>query len=197
MGLRYAKKKLSTNADQQRLELALSESRRLNHLLQEILHYAKPQVLKLSKVNISEFLDELVLQMQDLPEASERFIDYAGEFTEVEVMVDADKLRQVFLNLSRNAFEAIAPQETVSCTISSDNRANWISICIHNGGTPIPPELLPQLTTPFCSTKPSGTGLGLATSKQIVVAHGGELEIMSSSSGTTVSVHLPTLCCNI
>jgi len=197
MGLRYAKKKLSANADQQRLELALSESRRLNHLLQEILHYAKPQALKLSKVNISEFLNELVLQMQDLPEASERFIDYAGEFTRVEVMVDIDKLRQVFLNLFRNAFEAIAPQETVRCTISREIRADWISICIHNGGTPIPPELLPQLTTPFCSTKPSGTGLGLATSKQIIVAHGGELEIMSSSSGTTVSVHLPTIRCDI
>jgi signal transduction histidine kinase len=197
MGLRYAKKKLSSSDDQQRLELALSESRRLTHLLQEILHYSKPQVLKLSKVNISEYLDELVLQMQELPEASERFIHYAGGFAEGELMVDADKLRQVFLNLFRNAFEAIAPQETVSCKISSHNRANWISICIHNGGTPIPPELLPQLTTPFCSTKPSGTGLGLATSKQIVVAHGGELEIMSSSSGTTVSVHLPTLCSDI
>jgi signal transduction histidine kinase len=110
---------------------------------------------------------------------------------EVAVMADANKLKQVFLNLFRNAFEAIAPQETVTCSIDHGIRAHWICIRIHNGGTPIPPELLLQLTTPFCSTKPSGTGLGLAISKRIIAAHEGELEIVSSSTGTTVSVYLP------
>jgi signal transduction histidine kinase len=112
-------------------------------------------------------------------------------------MADANKLKQVFLNLFRNAFEAIATQETVSCSINHDIQANWICVRIYNGGTLIPPELLPQLTTPFFSTKPSGTGLGLAISKRIIIAHGGELKIISSSKGTTVSVYLPTIACEV
>jgi signal transduction histidine kinase len=191
MGLRHAQKVLRSDSDQQRLMLALGESYRLQNLLTEILHYAKPQVLQLSKFNVSQFLDDLLMQIQDLPEASERCVTCINDFPEAEVTADVDKLKQVFLNLFRNAFEAIAPQETVHCTIVQDMNPNRICIQIHNGGTPIPPELLPQITTPFCSTKPSGTGLGLAISKRIITAHEGELTIASSNSGTTVSIYLP------
>jgi signal transduction histidine kinase len=196
MGLRYAQKVLHADADQQRLALALAEAQRLKQLLTEILNYAKPQVLQCSKLNIGQFFDHLLLQIQDLPEATEHHITYVNDSPEIVVMADANKLKQVFLNLFRNAFEAIAPQATVSCSINHGIKANWICIRIHNGGTPIPPELLPQLTTPFCSTKPSGTGLGLAISKRIITAHGGELEIISSNIGTTVSVYLPIMLCD-
>lgn len=196
MGLRYAQKVLNSDADQQRLALALDESHRLKQLLNEILSYASPQVLQCSKLNINQFIDRLLIQIQDLPEAAERNITYVNDSPEVVVMADANKLKQVFLNLFRNAFEAIAPQETVRCSISHSIHSNWICIGIHNGGTPIPPDLLPQLTTPFCSTKPAGTGLGLAISKRIITAHGGELEIISSSAGTTVTVYLPILTCD-
>jgi nitrogen-specific signal transduction histidine kinase len=74
---------------------------------------------------------------------------------------------------------------------------NRVCIQIHNGGDPIPAEVLAQIAIPFCSTKSSGTGLGLAISKQIIAAHGGELEIVSSDSGTTVSVYLPIFSCPI
>ncbi|MDX2213076.1 MAG: ATP-binding protein [Oculatellaceae cyanobacterium bins.114] len=203
LGLRYAQKVLPSDADKQRLTLALSESHRLNRLLQEILCYAKPQVLKLSTLNIKAFLDDVLMQIQDLPEAVKYPIDDVKECPDIEVMADGDKLKQVLFNLFRNAFEAMqdshsskktAPLEKIKCSIKHGVRANWICISIHNGGTPIPPELLPQLTKPFCSTKPSGTGLGLAISKRIIVAHGGELEITSSDSGTTVNVHLPISC---
>lgn len=191
MGLRHAQKVLQSDSDQQRLMLALGESHRLQNLLTEILHYAKPQVLQLSRFNMSQILSDLLLQIQELPEASERCVVYTNDFPEAEVIADIDKLKQVFLNLFRNAFEAIAPQEIVHCTIAQDTNPTWICIQIHNGGTPIPPELLPQITTPFCSTKPSGTGLGLAISKRIIAAHEGELTIASSNSGTTVSIYLP------
>jgi hypothetical protein len=196
MGLRYAQKVLSSDADQQRLALALDESQRLKHLLTEILNYAKPQALQCSKLNIGHFFDDLLIQIQDLPEAAERRITYVNDSPNVAVMADANKLKQVFLNLFRNAFEAITPQETVSCLINHNIQENWVGIRIHNGGTPVPPELLPQLTTPFCSTKPFGTGLGLAISKRIITAHRGELEIISSNIGTTVTVCLPIMPCD-
>jgi signal transduction histidine kinase len=193
MGLKHAQKVLCSDADQQRLALALSESHRLNHLLSQILCYAKPQVLQRSRLNINTFLNELTTQIQYLPETVDRQINFDRGLPEFDVMADADKLRQVFLNLFRNACEAIAPHETVRCCMDADLNSDRICISIHNGGTPIPPEILPQLTSPFCSTKSSGTGLGLAIAKRIITAHGGELAIVSSNSGTTVSIYLPII----
>jgi signal transduction histidine kinase len=191
MGLRHAQKVLHSDADQERLDLSLSEFHRLNHLLYDILCYAKPQVLQCSKLNINEFLNDLLSQIRDLPEAADRQFIYDRGLPEYEVIADSDKLKQVFINLFKNACEAIAPHETVSCRITDYIDTNQICISIHNGGTPIPPDILPQLATPFCSTKSSGTGLGLAISKRIITSHDGELAITSSSAGTTVSVYLP------
>ena len=189
MGLNYAKKLLPVASDQKRLALALNESYRLKQLLTEILLYTKPQVLKRSRVNLSDFLSDLLIQLRDMPEAVDRQIELTCPQTDIHVSADQDKLKQVFINLVRNAFEAIAPGEKIRCEISPSH-LEQVCIHIHNGGEPIPPEILPQLTTPFCSTKPSGTGLGLAIVKRIVTAHDGELTIHSSAIGTTVSVQL-------
>jgi signal transduction histidine kinase len=192
LGLRHAQKISHSDADQQRLELALSESHRLKHLLNEILCYAKPQTLRLTTININQFLADIFLQVQDLPEATARHLSYNTSLPAVIVMGDIDKLRQVFLNLFRNAFEAIEPQETVNCSITQGEHTDWVCIAIHNGGRPIPQAILARIGQPFCSTKPSGTGLGLAISQRIILAHGGELTIASTSSGTIVRIHLPT-----
>jgi signal transduction histidine kinase len=106
-------------------------------------------------------------------------------------MADIDKLKQVFLNLFRNACEAIEPNENVTFRILPQPDSDRICIQIHNGGNPIPPASLHLLTTPFYSTKPAGTGLGLAISQRIIITHGGELAIVSADSGTTVNVLLP------
>jgi signal transduction histidine kinase len=192
MGLQYAQKQLSDVSARARLTLALDEAERLQQLLNELLLYAKPQVLQLSKVKLGEFLDALIAQMRELPEAVDRSIDLRQSLLEAEILGDLHKLKQVFINLFRNACEAIAPGDTVTCELSNGTNPTQVCICIHNGGEPIPPAILPRLTEPFCSTKASGTGLGLAIVQRIVTAHGGELSIQSDAlTGTTVSVQLP------
>ncbi|HEY9648992.1 MAG TPA: ATP-binding protein [Chroococcidiopsis sp.] len=191
LGLRYAHRKLSETGDPERLAIALSESARLKHLLNEILLYAKPQELKRSQLNLTRFLQDLLGQLREMPEASDRHITLTSDRPDVEIVGDVDKLTQVFINLIRNAAEAIAAHETVRCQITAAAQPDQICVHIHNGGDPIPAEILPKLTTPFCSTKPSGTGLGLAIVKRIVMAHGGDLAIASDlETGTTVSVCL-------
>jgi signal transduction histidine kinase len=93
--------------------------------------------------------------------------------------------------LIRNACEAIAVGEVITWRVD-DSATAHINITIHNGGEPIPADILPKLTQPFCSTKSGGTGLGLAITKRIVNAHGGVLSTQSAPAiGTIVSVELP------
>ncbi len=193
MGLNYAQKALPSAPARERLSLSLDESYRLERLLNEILLYAKPQVLQLSRLNVGEFLRELISQTHELPEAVGRHIVLMNDSPEIEVLADRDKLKQVFINLFRNACEAIAVGDGVRCEVVRCANPQYICINVHNGGEPIPPEILPKLTEPFCSTKPSGTGLGLAIVKRIVNAHAGELSIQSVATGTKVSVQLPVV----
>jgi signal transduction histidine kinase len=191
MGLKYFQKTILTEAAQERLELALSEASRLERLLSEILLYAKPQVLQLRELDVNEFIGELLLTIREMPEAEERKIEFIPTLSTVKIVGDRDKLKQVFINIIRNACEAVKIGDIV--TLKIDNSLiDKVAINVHNAGNPIPPEILCKLFQPFFSTKSEGTGLGLAISKRIVNAHNGKLCIQSQPlTGTTVSVQLP------
>jgi signal transduction histidine kinase len=193
MGLKYFQKTVFTEAAVERLSLALGEAGRLERLLSEILLYAKPQVLQLCELDINEFICDLLLPMGEMPEALERQIEFTPVSPGIKILADKDKLKQVFINIIRNACEAISPGDVVKWQIDT-SLTNKISINIHNGGEVISPEIISKLTQPFFSTKSGGTGLGLAITKRIVNAHGGELLIQSDVvRGTKVSVQLPLL----
>lgn len=191
MGLKYFKKVTLALAAQERLALALDEASRLERLLGEVLQYAKPQVLQRVDLELNEFTHKLLAIIREMPEAQERQIAFVPAASTVTISGDADKLKQVFINLLRNACEAIAAGEVVTWQVDA-SATEQVCISIHNGGEPIPTDVLPKLTQPFCSTKSGGTGLGLAITKRIVQAHGGTLAIQSTpESGTIVRVKLP------
>jgi signal transduction histidine kinase len=193
MGLKYFQKTVLTTSAQERLSLALDEASRLERLLGEILQYAKPQTLQLVELEINAFLHKLLIVIKEMPEAQERRIAFTPAPAPIKILGDEDKLKQVFINLIRNACEAIAAGEVVTWAVDS-TATQQIDIRIHNGGEPIPAAILPRLTQPFCSTKPGGTGLGLAITKRIATAHGGTLAIQSTAErGTIVSITLPVL----
>ncbi|WP_088240496.1 GAF domain-containing sensor histidine kinase [Calothrix rhizosoleniae] len=192
MGLNSFKKLDLSAVWKERLSLAFSESERLERLLTEILLYAKPQTLKLEEINLNNWISQILPPLREMPEATDKFIEFSLGMNAVIVQVDKDKLQQILINIVRNGLEATSVGNTVQLLVSNLARKNQICIHVHNSGEPIPPEVLPQLTQPFFSTKTSGTGLGLAICKRIVELHGGELEIQSNSSeGTTVTVKLP------
>lgn len=116
-----------------------------------------------------------------MPEAQERSIEYIPFRSPVRVLGDSDKLKPVFINLIRNACEAVTPGETIRWSVTNRSMEQ-ICLSVHNSGTPIPADVLPRLTQPFYSTKPEGTGLGLAIVKRIVEAHNGKLLIESSET---------------
>jgi signal transduction histidine kinase len=194
MGLDYFEKLDLSPSAQLRLSLAVDEAARLASLLQEILSYAKPQILQLGEIEVDGFIQDLLVSLRLMPEAEGRLIEYVPYPFSILIQGDLDKLKQVFINLIRNACEAVAVGEIVRWSVTDYQKAYPGQICIlvQNGGTPIPADVLPQLTQPFYSTKSGGTGLGLAIVKRIVEAHSGELRIESSEDeGTTFSVRLP------
>lgn len=179
---------------QLRLVLALEEADRLKRLLDEILLYAKRQVLECQALEVNDFVAGMLDSIRTLPAAKGRRIELVSMLPSAWIFGDCDKLKQVFINLIENACEAVADDEVITWRTDFGISPDQVCISIHNAGTPIPMDILSQLGTPFFTTKPCGNGLGLAIVKRIVKAHAGELIIQSEVGiGTIVSVQLPRL----
>jgi signal transduction histidine kinase len=194
LGLNGFKRLDLSELDRERLYLSLDEANRLERLLREILLYAKPQTLNVTKIDLNKFIVENLETLRNMPEAMGCEIDFIPATTAVKIIGDEDKLKQVLINVVRNGCEAIAQGETVTIELKTCLVPDKVCLQIHNGGDPIPSEVLPKLTQPFYTTKATGTGLGLAIVKRIIDAHGGEFCIQSSAAlGTTVSAILPLI----
>jgi signal transduction histidine kinase len=180
--------------NEQYLALAVEDAERLQRLLNEILLYAKQQELQCSELELNVFSTELLDLLQTIAVTADRTIQFISLLPVVWISGDLDKLKQVFINLIKNACEAIEPGGTITWRIDPGTDETRICISIHNSGHPIPAEVLAKLGTPFFTTKPSGNGLGLAIVRRIVEAHQGELLIQSElERGTIVSVQLPLI----
>ena len=107
-----------------------------------------------------------------------------------EVWVDENLLRQALENLARNGAEAIAGEGTVR--IETDVIDRFLVIRVRDTGHGIPAEIQSKLFEPFFTTKPQGTGLGLATTQQIIFEHNGHILVESDAGkGTTFTILLP------
>jgi len=107
-----------------------------------------------------------------------------------ETHYDPGHLRQVILNIAKNAIEAMDAGGAL--TIATGRRAERIFVTVRDTGVGIPPEVQEKIFQPFFSSKPKGSGLGLAISQKIVQAHQGEIVIDSEpGKGTQVTIYLP------
>lgn len=191
MALEYLNKADQPNGVIKRLSLATHENQRLQNMLGDILLFAKPQQLSMTRFDLSDLMRETVSGFNDLPCEEQRTLLLDSTPAGLLVDGDRDQLKQVFINLLLNACQAIAPQETVKITLSPDENRRWTRVAINNPGN-IPEQTMARMTEPFFTTKPHGTGLGLAIVKRIVDAHSGNLTIRCDAhEGVTVSVALP------
>ncbi len=121
------------------------------------------------------------------------------------IFANRDQLVQVFLNLIKNAAEAIGdhtdgeimlttayrPGMRLSVAGSREKISLPLEFCVHDNGPGVPPDLLPHLFDPFITTKTNGSGLGLALVAKIIGAHGGIIECDSQAQRTTFRVLMP------
>jgi two-component system nitrogen regulation sensor histidine kinase GlnL len=119
-----------------------------------------------------------------------------------EFLADPDRLTQVFLNLGRNALQAMAEGGTLAITTRlllearvaapAQRRVPSVAIEFRDTGAGMPRSVLEQVCTPFFTTRPGGTGLGLSVAEYWVARHGGSLALESVvGEGTCVRVALP------
>ena len=109
------------------------------------------------------------------------------------VMVDANEIEQVVLNLLMNALQAL-PDSTGTVTVTTRAENGWAEVAVHDDGTGVPPELHSKIFDLGFTTKPAGegTGFGLPISWGIAQAHGGRLDLESKPGlGTTFTLRLP------
>lgn len=173
------------------LEVMLSELERIEDIVSDLLILAKPQPSKKEQVDIGLLLDETVDLFR-----SEAILHNVEIFSEIELTTpfikgESNKLKQVFINLLKNAIEAMPDGGKITVSAIRTNNEQ-IVVKIMDEGIGIPEERMPNLGEPFYSTKEKGTGLGLMICNRIIKNHGGTMNIESEiNKGTTISVFFP------
>ncbi len=175
------------------LETIINEVDRLRDITEEYLVYARLPEPKFAPHDLLDILEQLIdfhdwewqqegIQVDvHLPE------DPDADWT---LKADANQLRQALLNLIKNAVEATAPPDTVDVHALRDGDTYVLQIIDRGDG--IPAEIQPRIFEPFFTSKPKGTGLGLAMTQQIIEEHHGQLTFDSAPGGpTTFMVRLP------
>ncbi len=172
-------------------EIMLSELDRINQIVSEFLMIAKPQVQNFEQEDVPTLLQEVVnlIRAQSILNNVEILLSCDSQIH--SVFCDRNQLKQVFLNIIKNAIESM--QKSGEVHVSAKNLdTNRVIIRISDSGSGIPKERIPKLGEPFYTTKEKGTGLGLMVSYKIIEAHKGNIEIKSEiGKGTSVNITLP------
>jgi signal transduction histidine kinase len=181
--------------------IILEEVERLDRVVGSVLDYARPSKGDVGSIDVNAVVRRTLTVL-----ASDRAEGWsvATNLTESALLAraDAEQLRQVLINLIRNAVQAMAGTGHVEITTrlrqdrlplqSSADAPGWVEVSVRDEGPGIAPQVLEKLFVPFFTTKAAGTGLGLAISQRVVEEMGGRIEVASRpGAGSTFTVVLP------
>ncbi|NOV02973.1 PAS domain S-box protein [Paenibacillus planticolens] len=173
-------------------DIMLSELDRINFIVSEFLVIAKPEAIHYKESDLKDILQS-VTALLDTQAVLCNVVLLLEFETEIPKLVCSEMhLKQLFINLVKNAMEAIPKDGQIKLTVSLQG-SNLIRVRTEDNGCGIPEDRLKQLGEPFYTTKEKGTGLGLMMCFKIVEAHQGTMTIQSRlGEGTTIDVFLPT-----
>jgi signal transduction histidine kinase len=176
--------------DRHRLRLVLREVDRLEGLLSGALNVVRPVRFAAEPVHLDRLIDHVQRLIE--PALAEHGMELQRHVCREcpPTRLDPNQMEQVLLNLLKNAIEASPPGATIGLALMREG--DWLQVEITNVGAPIPPEAIARLFEPFYTTKPKGTGLGLAMVKRVIDEHGGQVRVASDAAGETrFAVRLP------
>ena len=160
-------------------EIATKEAARLERLTTDFLAYARPRSPSLVMSDVADSIGYIADICRPRAAANNVQIQCQCE-TPLTAEVDTGQLQQALLNLAMNAVEASAPGGCVF--LRGRSQQGRIIVEVENGNGPIPATTVPFLFEPFFTTKASGTGLGMSIARNIVLAHGGDIELAQNDA---------------
>ena len=171
----------------------LEQTRNITHVVTEFLRYARPLDISHEQVALNSIIERAVAEVSE----SFPLVRLRSEGAFGEVAGDDGLIRQALLNLTRNAAEACSTAPNGGKVIlrgeafQRDGHA-FQRITVFDNGPGIPRDVQAKLFRPFFTTKPNGTGLGLAVVQKIVLQHGGQIEATNRpEGGAAFTVTLP------
>ncbi|MFC0214536.1 ATP-binding protein [Paenibacillus chartarius] len=175
--------------------IILSEIDRANEIIYEFLNSSKPSAPDKRQVSMAELLREVTLLFQSEALMKGCQIELLPVSETLMVDVDAKQIKQVFLNIVKNAVEVLGEREggiQGRVRVQAERRDDGIWVSFEDNGKGMDAKTLSRLFDPFFTTKLEGTGLGLSVSYRIIKNHGGAIHVESEVGvGTTFRVQLP------
>ncbi|MGD7046132.1 PAS domain-containing protein [Jeotgalibacillus proteolyticus] len=172
------------------LKLLLEEVERINFIVGEFMVLAKPQAIELKMkplIPIIERVRTFLVSEMNLHNVS-ILLDVRNE--DIEVECEENQMKQVFLNILKNAIEAMPNGGNIHITVEVKN--DIVEITVKDEGTGIPKEIIEKIGDPFFSTKETGNGLGMMVCFTIIKNHHGSIVIDSKEDeGTIIRISLP------
>lgn len=181
---------LAHDADEGRLlDIVLREAERLDRLLTDFLHFARPTPPEFEEVDLEALVRDSVAVLRHDPNLSECVLEVGVE-TGLRLRCDPGQLRQVLMNLVLNAAQATDGRGHIR--IEGRTAGDEGLLVVSDDGPGLAPEVQGRIFDPFFTTKEQGTGLGLSLVHRMVEAHGGRVDVESEpGAGSRFIVVLP------
>lgn len=174
----------------QYFHIIFSELNRIELILSELLMLAKPQETKFRKTNMVTLLNDVAILLETQGNMNNVSIIQEHALPDLQINCDENQLKQVFINLFKNAIDAMPKGGKV--TVQTEQVNQSVKITVKDEGEGIPPEFLKRIGEPFITTKEKGNGLGLMITYKIIENHKGHICVESEvGKGSTFTIILP------
>lgn len=178
--------------EQKLMAISLREIDRLNNLITEFLDFVRPDTLKDDPVDLNSLVREIA-EMLKFNKTLRAEVKQDLKLSSVQMISGhRDKLKQAFLNIIINAYQAMNEIPEPAVTVTTEDRDGKVIVKIRDRGVGIDEVGLRKIFEPFHTTKPKGTGLGLAVTHKIIESHGGRIFVESTKGvGTEFTLEFP------
>ena len=173
---------------QRHVDILAGEMERLDRVVQTLADFTRPMELNLQEVDLAEVIGAVV-ELTDV-EMMANHVRVVCKLEPVRVRADSEMLRQAMLNLLLNGMQAMPAGGNLRVTVRREKDAALLEVA--DDGEGIPPALMPRIFDLYFTTKPKGSGIGLAMTYRIVQMHGGAMDVLSEvGRGATFTMKLP------
>ncbi|MBW1989966.1 MAG: PAS domain-containing protein [Deltaproteobacteria bacterium] len=190
MATYFGGKFAENSEDREAARVMVQEVERLNRAVTQLLEFARPADITPRKTDVNHLLEHSLRLVREDARAKGVEVEFSADPGLPEVSLDPDRMAQCLLNLYLNAIEAMREGGTLS--VSARARGGEFFLSVSDTGRGMDAAAMKKIFDPYYTTKPTGTGLGLAVVHKIVESHGGKITVQSEpGQGAAFTVILP------